>query len=185
MAESIYNEADLFRSDNIHGKASALAVLMGGQLDVKKGPNKPTCLYAHFGGSDGMLYGHMFSPNAPSSKGVIPQLFKSTATTAFSDKVNLMLNGSMSTEEVVQACYDEVSVKCPGLDAAKLVEESANEDEPNIPNGLRQVAKVLKENDVCNIPEEMLSALIATTKAVFLKKKQNSRGQGQQVASQA
>ena len=164
-------ETDLFRSEtSIHGRAVMLAILMGGKFDVRKRPNMPTDMYAWFAATDGRIYGHMFRPNAPYSKGVIPQIFKCGATTAFSDKINLMLNGSMSTEEVVKACFEEDSIRYSGMDVSKLIEDRG--DVLEMTGSLGEAAKVLKENDVCNFTPEMMNNLTETVKEVFGKKKQ-------------
>ena len=184
MSESIYNEADLFRSEtSIHGRATMLAILMGGHLDVRKRPNMPTDMYAWFAAPDGRIYGHMFRPNAPFSKGVIPQIFKCGATTAFSDKINLMLNGSMSTKDVVEACFEEDSIRYSGMDVSKLIEDRG-QDVLEMTGSLGEAAKVLKDNDVCNFTPEMMENLTKTVKDVFGKKKQTIKGQ-QVVAAQA
>jgi hypothetical protein len=184
MAEELYNDSDVFKSGTvpIHVKAAFLALLMGGKFDVKKEPNKATRMYAHFGGPDGVLYGHMFSPNAPFSKGVIPQVFKSCATTAFSEKVNLMLNGSMSSRDVIETCFEEDSIRYSGMDVSNLI-ESRGQDLLELTGSLSEAAKILKENDIYNIPSDMMESFVNNVRDVFGKKKQTTRGQ--QVAAQA
>lgn len=178
MSESIYNEADLFRSEtSIHGRAAMLAILMGGKFDVRKRPNMPIDMYAHFGASDGRLYGHMFRPNAPFSKGVIPGVFKcGDASSTFSDKINLILNGSMSTREVVETCFEENSIKYGGMDVSKFIEDRG-QDILEMTGSLEEAAKILKDNDVCNFSPEMMLNLTNLVKEVFGKKKQITSGQ--------
>lgn len=166
-------ETDLFRSTEVNGptKACILICLLGDMPIVEKKPKYPVMIQARVSIADGTRQGFEFSPNAPVSKSAY-QTYKVGATSSFADCVDRIFSGDMSTEEVVKAAYNEATIRYAKADISKFIEPSKDQDILNMQEKLKETAKILKEFDIYNIPEEMMNNLTETVKEVFGKKKQ-------------